>query len=546
MKYRGSLLFTRTSAGAAIAIREIPDFLVASRCASRSAAVTLRGGAVVLMFLFSCLASTPAQSQSPEKPEALPTEPYRPIPRDPLPRPILPVLPAQPAAPVPPSQPPPVATPLPQPVPPVLPPEPILPPEPPITNPEVATRYFVDVTTFGAKSDPYFDNTPAIQAAINTICPGIEKGYPKPILWFPPGYYVIYQPQMPSTSSPLTIPCPLEVQGAYNFGGAAFSQMSHGSELVTQMGANPNAAAAITVVNSGMIMRNMTIVGANQAVALYSVAPTIFEDVCLTSQATGLPDNTPLKVTDSFWVWYKGGCLQSGPGIPTAIFTAEAIPAIPQAERLAGLVYLSDLITAGDGFKYIQRVPNNGSPSGNMVFRNISMEDANDAFDISETCTGCNNWEMQALTFDHVDTDDSLCANCSLVNMNAPNGILTGLVINHGFAGGGGQGRALTVNAGRVMEYTVAGCNGCVNAAMGPNEVPLWNYSGKVTLVDGSATVEFAPVLFEFAPPVCVVNDETTLKGAMITTTLTTMTITGGPSDIVDYACFRDDPYPVN
>jgi Pectate lyase superfamily protein len=546
MKYQRSLLFTTTAARAAIAVREILDFHVASRRASRNAAVTLRGGAVLLMFLFCGLASTLAQSQSTEGPQPLAGETYRPLPRNPVPRPILPVLPAQPVAPASPAQPSPLNTPLPQPVAPVLPPEPVLPAEGPIGNPEVATRYFVDVTTFGARSDPYFDNTGAIQAAINSICARINTDTARSILFFPPGYYVIYQPQQPSTSPALTIPCSLEMQGAWTIGGAQWALLAHGSEIEVHMGANPNGAAAILINQVGPILRNLTIEGGNQAVALYGVAPTVFENVCLDAQATGLPDNTPLKVTDSFWVWFKGGCLQAPLGVPVAMFTAEIIPDFPQAEQQAGLVYFSDMVTTGDGFKYIQRARGNVGDSGVFVFRNISMENATDVFEISQTCVDCANWEINALTFDNVGADDSACVSCSVVNMNAADGIVSGIVISNSYAGNGGDGRAITVNAGRLVEYSIAGCRtACVTAAIGANGVPLWTYSGKVTLADGSDTVQFFPVLFIFAPPVCVVNDETTLNGAMITTTLSAMTITGGPSDVVDYACFNNEPYPV-
>lgn len=548
MKYRGSLLFTRTSAGAAIAIRESLDFLATAPRASRGAAITLRGGAVLLMFLFLGLASTLAQSQSSETPEDLAPEIYRPLPRYPVPRPILPVLPPRPVAPVSPSQPPPVTTPLPQPVAPVLPPEPILPPEGPIGNPEVATRYFVDVTTFGARSDLYFDNTGAIQAAIDSICARINIDTARSILFFPPGYYVIYQPQQPSTSPALTIPCALEVQGAWTVGGAQWALLAHGSEIAVNRGPNPNGAPAIMINQVGPILRNLTIEGVNQAVALYGVATTVFEDVCLDAQATGLPDNTPLKVTDSFWVWFKGGCLQAPAGIPVAMFTAEIIPDSPRAEQQAGLVYFSDMVTTGDGFKYIQRTRGNAGDSGVFVFRNISMENATDVFEISQspTCVDCTNWEINALTFDNVDTDDSACVSCSIVNMNATDGIVSGIVINNSQAGNGGFGRAITVNAGHLVQYSIASCRtACVAGAIGPNGAPLWPYSGKVTLANGSDTVEFSPVLFIFAPPVCVVNDETTTNGARITTTLTAMTITGGPSDVVDYACFDNEPYPV-
>jgi hypothetical protein len=434
-----------------------------------------------------------------------------------------------------------------------LPPESSPPAEGRITNPEVALRYYIDVTTYGAKSDPYFDNTAAFQAAINAGCTATTLSKPKPILYFPPGYYVMFQPQLPLTNSPLNIPCTLEMQGAYTNGGAQFSIMSQGTWIQVQAGLHPNAAAAMTFASSpgGVIalpvLRNLTVFGYNQAVAVYAAAPAIFENVCLTVPVTGLPDNTPLKVTDTFWLWFKGGCLQSGPGVPTALFTAEGLPFNSQAERLDGLTYMSDIIGAGDGFKYIQRASQNVGLAGNFVFRNISIEDAGDVFAISQTCTNCDNWFITSVVLDHVAAVDSACVTCSVVNMDAPDGILTGLVINQDSAGNAGKGRAITVNAGRLAYYNIAGCDGeCVTAVIKSDGTPAWAYSGKVTLSGGTTTLQFAPIIFLHGAPVCVSNDENPASVSHVTTTLTSMTIiASGQSDVVDYACFPDDPYPI-
>jgi hypothetical protein len=478
------------------------------------------------MFLFAFLSSLPAQ--------------FRPVePRSPFPQPA--PAPAGSFRPFP----------LPVIIPPYLPPESLPPALGRIRNPEVAARYFVDVTTFGAKSDPYFDNTAAIQAAINTVCMATPNSTIKAVLYFPPGLYVIHQPQLPSTNSPLNIPCTFEMEGDFTNGGAQFPEMSEGSWIQTDGGLNPNAAAAMTFTSSPTnlvlpIMKNLTIVGVNQAVAVYAAAPARFEDVCLTVPATGMVDNTPLKITDTFWLWFVGGCLQSVVGVPTAILTAETVSVNAQAEGLDGLIYMSDIIAAGDGFKYIQRVPNHAGLAGNMVFRNITLEDANDIFAISETCTGCEGWIITSLTFDHVGTSDSDCFSCSVVNMNAPSGVVSGITINHGFAGNAGMGRAITINAGRLADYwNIAGCLACVEAVVDGNGDPLWSYHGKVTLEGGTKTVQFFPIAFFHAPPVCVSDDENPASVSHITTTMTSMTIVAnGQSDVVNYACFPNDPYP--
>jgi hypothetical protein len=434
---------------------------------------------------------------------------------------------------------------------PPLPPEVTIPAGPPILNPEVKARYYINVADYGAKTGTAFDNTAAIQAALNAACnPALTNVYyaARPILFFPPGLFQIYQTQLPSTSSPLNVTCTVEIEGSGYTTGAQFSVLAPGSWLLVNSGPQPNAAAAITYFSGvNAIIRSILIAGVNQAVAVYDVAPSVFQDVCLSAQTTGMPDNTPLKVTDSFWFWFKGGCLQTdSPNVPVGMFTAESLPNISGAEQLDGLVYVSDLVTAGGGFKYIQRANGNGGLPGNFVFRNITMEDAPDAFEISQTCTGCAGWRMSSLTFDHVATADSTCVPCSVLNMNAPDLDLSGVLIHNSFAGTEEQGRAITVNSGIIEDHYVDACAyECSNSVLDGHGNPVWNYSGKVTLSAGTKTLEFYPVSFHNFAPICIANDETKIGGAAITTTVSTMTITGGASDVVDYACFTNNPFGI-
>ena len=61
----------------------------------------------------------------------------------------------------------------------------------------------------------------------------------------------------------------------------------------------------------------------------------------------------------------------------------------------------------------------------------------------------------------------------------------------------------------------------------------------------GTATLQYASVSLFAHPLVCIPNDETTIAGAKITAGVFSMTITGGPSDVVDYArFFSTSPIP--
>ena len=59
---------------------------------------------------------------------------------------------------------------------------------------------------------------------------------------------------------------------------------------------------------------------------------------------------------------------------------------------------------------------------------------------------------------------------------------------------------------------------------------------GHVTLTDGKKTVTFSPPWRN--PPVCITNDQSTIGASKAIPTTTTLTIVGGPTDVVDYICF--------
>jgi hypothetical protein len=338
----------------------------------------------------------------------------------------------------------------------------------------------------------------------------------------------------------------LEIEGSGFTKAGQFSELGPGSSIFVNPGSQPNAAATLTYIPyTNAIIRSINIAGINQAVSLTADEPALFEDVCLSVQTTGMADNTALKVTDSFWLWYKGGCLQTiSTEVPVAMFTAETLPVIPTASRVVGLVFFSDMITSGGGFKYIQRVPSNGPVPGNFVFRNITMEEAPDAFEITQEFSGYGTWRMSSLTFDNVGTADSTCGSCAVINMNAPDLLLSGVLVHNSFAGNGNTGPAIRVTSGLLEDHYVDACAYvCSASVLDGNDNPVWAYTGKVVLTGGTKTIQFAPIFFHDFPPVCVPNDETSIGGANIITTLTSMTLTGGSSDVVDYACFNNNPF---
>ena len=136
-------------------------------------------------------------------------------------------------------------------------------------------RPYIDVTApqYGAKGDGSTDDSAAIQAAINAACALKSSSTGIPQLLFPPGTYGLLQPQLPSTASPLTVPCSLRLIGT----GGAVPQFSTRpiASLSVGAGANPNAAPAITISTGtgatiiGVTIEDLLVDGYNEAIGIY-------------------------------------------------------------------------------------------------------------------------------------------------------------------------------------------------------------------------------------------------------------------------------------
>jgi hypothetical protein len=175
--------------------------------------------------------------------------------------------------------------------------------------------------------------------------------------------------------------------------------------------------------------------GFNEAVLLRSVTNISFRNVCLSSTAvTGLPDNTPLKVTNSFWIWFKGGCLMAynTHTVPIILFTGEE--SLRGEAPVSGLMVVEDVIAAGGGMKYVLRT-NQWGTSGDLTFRNILIEDIGTDVLSFYAENGARYGPMHRITFDHVSTSDGIPV--SLLSVNDPSLKITGLFINQSSGGFG-------------------------------------------------------------------------------------------------------------
>ena len=352
-------------------------------------------------------------------------------------------------------------------------------------------RPYIDVTAYGAVGNNSHDDTSAIQAAINAFCTGQTLANGGSI-YFPPGTYKVSQPQVPSTAPVFTICSGIHLLGGNSAGHQGPFQESPQADIISSPGSSPNAAPVFQciypVCSGGITFENLQIIGYNEAVYINQASANRFTNTILgtpASGATGLPDNTPLKICNSVWNWYEGGQIYTNntTAIPGVLLCTDSTAG---NFTQVGLSYFENVLMSGGAFVYRAGVNNSGSPGGNIEFRNITIEGANTDFLTIQTTGGASLGGISGLTFDHASFSDSTDATAALINFNAPS-VLSGVYIKNSAAGAAAirmtQG---TLNAASVFaDGASAGNVQIVDASGNPyGNGETQNWSGFDHIVD--------------------------------------------------------------
>ncbi len=325
----------------------------------------------------------------------------------------------------------------------------------------------VDVTAYGAKGDGSTDDTAAIQAAINAVC--AYPGNSRPTLFFPPGTYIVSQPQGgPSNTSPVFSGwCShLMIQGS---GGNATAQfaMAPMSRILVNHGANPGSGPVFgptSAAGSESTIRDLSIDGYNQAVYLMGTTADdlygfTFDDVCLSTQATGDADNVPLKISQAIQVSFIGGCIQAGNGSLDDVLVIGADFGGTEVQP-SGLLFFNGAgggFWIGSGIHYDQRVNTCCSGPGNIHIKNILVEDPTQAIFRVTNSTG-NPGSTAMPYFSDVELENFQASDGtapSIVNFNSAGSVLAGLHMEGDGPGSNSPVAAVVMQAGSLSNCDI-------------------------------------------------------------------------------------------
>ena len=354
-------------------------------------------------------------------------------------------------------------------------------------------RPSIDVTCppYNAKGDSTTDDTASIQAAITAACAATVGGqHTYPIITFPPGYYLVQQPQTPSAAPVFELPCNNLVFRGLGTSGPTATARTPQVIIKSNAGASPNSAPMFDCnFNLGcaqdITFEDLQIAGYNKALWVYTSNNVKLENTTLSIQNTGMADNSALMLTNVLdFEWNAGTC----EGIEAAnewciLFTGDTI--IAGEAPLVAYVYIHNLTGVGGMIRYDQRVNSSASGPGNWSFDNIRGWEANHGPFISITNSTGNPdtvglASVNNITINNVTAADSAGQYPMILDPRSGTN-LTGIIIDNSLGGVGGspaivlsgtnpQLTGCNIRAGAATSYTawavvdgngnpVAGCS---------------------------------------------------------------------------------------
>ena len=360
-------------------------------------------------------------------------------------------------------------------------------------------RPWIDVTAHGADPAGAADSTAAIQAAINAACAS-----PGGTVYLPAGSYRVLQPQTPSTSP--VFKYPTGCVGLTLQGGSSRQAISLQfarppmTSIGVSIGTSPNMAPVFLLNGTGsgeaVTFRDLEINGYNQAVQIYNLSNIAFDHVCLSNQYTGqglrtgstdTTDNAALAVYNTFWIWFRDGCL-----VPAATTTHPTVPSAVFAfvgkglQGNLGLFEFRDIVLSGGGFVMDCRdsaeCPNGG---GNIFFDDVFMENAVMPFyTVNNTAKG--NVGGTPVFFNNVSQGDCPAGGLPFMSYNTGARPITGGVYFNNVNECSSGVSAVSVSSGSTLnEVTSINPEG-TGAFWGTNSNGSINGTGMARLVTGT------------------------------------------------------------
>jgi hypothetical protein len=326
-------------------------------------------------------------------------------------------------------------------------------------------RPWIDVTAYGAKGDSVTNDTAAIQNAINAACAYTINGQNiHPVVFFPPGYYIVAQPQNPSTSPIFEIPCNfLTLQGSGTSGPIQFTR-NPSTIIQSAPGSSPNNAPVFDVrppnAGVGITFKDLNVSGYNKALWVYTSIEVRLDNVELAVSNTSLADNSALMLTNTLWFdWIGGECSEPEAANKYCILMTGDVPLSGEAP-LSSLSYFDNIQGIGGMVRYDQRVNTSASGPGNWSFRNIRAWEGNQGpFLYISNSTG--NAASAALpVVNSIILDDVTASDSSgqfpLIEVNSSGTNLQNVIIDMSLAGIGGSS-AIQLDGGTAS--SILGCN---------------------------------------------------------------------------------------